>query len=53
MRNYLGTLQLETINLSLQASRTGWNADLQKSITNNALLIRKYERRLKLIKMIS
>ena len=53
LRNYLGTLQLETINLSLQASRTGWNAGLQKSITNNALLIRKYERRLKLIKMIS
>jgi len=53
LRNYLGTLQLETINLSLQASRTGWNVDLQKSITNNALLIRKYERRLKLIKMIS
>ena len=53
LRNYLGTLQLETINLSLQASRTGWNADLQKSITNNALLIRKYERRLKLIKMVS
>jgi len=53
LRNYLGTLQLETINLSLQASRTGWSTDLQKSITNNALLIRKYERRLKLIKMIS
>ena len=53
MRNYLATLQIETINLSLQASRTGWNEDLQRSITNNALLIRKYERRLKLVKMVS
>ena len=53
LRNYLSTLHIECINLSIQASRTGWNADLQKSITNNALLIRKYERRLKLIKMIS
>jgi hypothetical protein len=53
LRNYLSTLQIECINLSIQASRTGWNAELQKSITNNALLIRKYERRLKLIKMIS
>jgi hypothetical protein len=53
LRNYLSTLQIECINLSIQASRTGWNADLQKSITNNALLIRKYERRLKLIKMVS
>ena len=53
LRNYQSTLQIECINLSIQASRTGGNADLQKSITNNALLIRKYERRLELIKMVS
>ena len=53
MRNHLSTLHIECINLSIQASRTGWNKELQKSITNNALLIRKYERRLKLIKMVS
>ena len=53
LRNYLSTLQIECINLSIQASRTGRNKEMQKSITNNALLIRKYERRLKLIKMVS
>jgi len=53
LRNYLGALHIKCINLSIQASRTGWDEHLQKSITNNALLIRKYERRLKLIKMIS
>ena len=35
----------------LQASRFGWSEDIQNQLTNSALLIRKYQRRLRLIKM--
>ena len=48
---FLEMLHLDSINLTIQASRFGWNEELQKSIVNNALLIRKYERRLRLIRM--
>ena len=48
---FLSSLQIDNINLSIRASREGWDEQLQKSIVNNALLIRKYERRLKLLKM--
>jgi hypothetical protein len=51
LNKFLQMLQLDSINLTIQASRFGWNEELQKSITNNALLIRKYERRLRLIRM--
>ncbi len=51
IRKFLEMLHLDSINLTIQASRFGWDAELQKSITNNALLIRKYERRLRLIRM--
>jgi len=48
---FLEALQLDSINLTIQASRYGWTSELQNTITNNALLIRKYERRLRLIRM--
>lgn len=48
---FLEMLHLDSINLTLQASRFGWTDELQQSLTNNALLIRKYERRLRLIRM--
>ena len=51
VKSFLSSLQIDNINLSIRASREGWDGQLQKSIVNNALLIRKYERRLKLLKM--
>lgn len=48
---YLTMLMMDNVNLSLQASRFGWTTELQDTITNNALLIRKYQRRLRLIRM--
>jgi len=51
LNSFLSTLHIDNLNLTIRASRDGWDEELQKSIVNNALLIRKYERRLKLIKM--
>jgi len=51
IKKFLSSLQIDNINLTIRASREGWDEQLQKSIINNALLIRKYERRLKLLKM--
>ena len=51
IQKYLEMLMIDNINLSIQASRFGWTTELQDTITNNALLIRKYQRRLRLIKM--
>ena len=51
LNKFLQMLHFDSINLTIQASRFGWNEEIQKSIVNNALLIRKYERRLRLIRM--
>jgi len=51
LNSFLTTLHVDNLNLTIRASRDGWDEELQKSIVNNALLSRKYERRLKLIKM--
>ena len=51
LQKFLDALIVDNVNLSIQASRFGWTNELQNTITNNALLIRKYERRLRLIKM--
>jgi len=51
LNSFLTTLHVDNLNLTIRASREGLDEELQKSIVNNALLIRKYERRLKLIKM--
>ena len=48
---YLDMLMLDNINLSIQASRFGWSEEIQNQLTNSALLIRKYQRRLRLIRM--
>ena len=48
---YLDMLMLDQVNLTIQASRFGWNEEIQNQVTNTALLIRKYERRLRLIRM--
>ena len=51
VQKYLDMLMIDNVNLSIQASRFGWTPELQDTITNNALLIRKYQRRLRLIRM--
>lgn len=48
---YLDMLMLDQVNLTLHASRFGWTDEVQHQLTNTAMLIRKYERRLRLIKM--
>jgi hypothetical protein len=51
LQKYMEMLMIDNVNLSIQASRFGWTTELQDTITNNALLIRKYQRRLRLIKL--
>jgi hypothetical protein len=51
LQKFLEMLMIDNVNLSIQASRFGWTTELQDTITNNALLIRKYQRRLRLIKL--
>lgn len=48
---YLEMLMLDQVNLTIQASRFGWTPEIQNQLTNSALLIRKYQRRLRLIRM--
>lgn len=51
VEKYLEMLMIDQVNLTIQASRFGWTPELQHQVTNSALLIRKYQRRLRLIKM--
>ena len=51
VQKYLDMLMLDQVNLSIYASRFGWSDEIQHQLSNSALLIRKYERRLRLIKM--
>jgi len=51
LQKYLEMLMIDNVNLSIQASRFGWSEDIQNQIMNSALLIRKYQRRLRLIQM--
>ncbi len=51
IEKYLEMLMIDQVNLTIQASRFGWTPEMQHQITNSALLIRKYQRRLRLIKM--
>lgn len=51
IEKYLEMLMIDQVNLTIQASRFGWTTEMQHQITNSALLIRKYQRRLRLIKM--
>jgi hypothetical protein len=51
LQKFLEMLMIDNVNLSIQASRFGWTTELQDTLTNNALLIRKYQRRLRLIKL--
>jgi hypothetical protein len=51
IQKYLEMLMIDQVNLTIQASRFGWTDEIQNQLTNSALLIRKYQRRLRLIKM--
>ena len=51
IQSFVDTLLVDNLNLCIQVSRSGWDSDIQSTIINNALLIRKYERRLRLIRM--
>lgn len=51
LEKFLQMLMIDNVNLTLQASRFGWTPEIQNQIINSALLIRKYQRRLRLIKM--
>ena len=51
VQKYLDMLMIDQVNLTLQASRFGWSEEIQTQLTNSALLIRKYQRRLRLIRM--
>lgn len=51
IQKYLDMLMIDQVNITLHASRFGWTEDIQEQLINSALLIRKYQRRLRLIKM--
>ena len=51
IQKYLEMLMIDQVNITLHASRFGCSEDIQNQLTNSALLIRKYQRRLRLIKM--
>ena len=51
VQKYLDMLMIDQVNLTIQASIFGWTEELQNQLTNSALLIRKYQRRLRLIRM--
>jgi len=51
IQKYLEMLMIDQVNITIQASRFGWTPEIQNQLTNSALLIRKYQRRLRLIKM--
>lgn len=51
VQKYLDMLMLDQVNITLHASRFGWTTEVQNQLTNSALLIRKYNRRLRLLKM--
>lgn len=50
VRSYIFRLRIDTINITLTASRnSGLSDSCVKRIENNAFLIRKYERRKKVL----
>jgi len=48
VKNYLHQLQFDTINTVIKAEvESDWSKEITKHLNNNAVLIRKYQRRLK------
>lgn len=50
LQNNIRDLHWEIINSSLSSTNVGWTENTTKYVVNCAKLIRKYERRLKLLK---
>lgn len=50
LRAYVSDLRWESLNIMIVASRTEWNKEITNVLNNNALLIRKYERRMRWVK---
>lgn len=50
LRAYVSDLRWESLNIMIVASRTEWNEEIIKVLNNNALLVRKYERRMRWVK---
>jgi hypothetical protein len=50
LQSTIRDLHWEIINTTMQSTNVGWTDNTTKYIVNCATLIRKYERRLKLIK---
>lgn len=51
INEYLSNLRWESLNVMLMASRTAFTAEVVNLLDNNAKLIRKYERRLRLLRL--
>lgn len=48
VKDYLHELQFDTINTVIKAEvESDWSKEITKHLNNNAILIRKYQRRLK------
>ena len=48
VKDYLHQLQFDTINTVIKAEvESDWSKEITKHLNNNAVLIRKYQRRLK------
>lgn len=48
VKDYLHQLQFDTINTVIKAEvESDWSKEITKHLNNNAILIRKYQRRLK------
>jgi hypothetical protein len=51
LRSTIRDLHWELINTTIQSTKVGWTENTTKYMINCAKLIRKYERRLNLIKL--
>ena len=51
VRNYLNDLRWDLINTCLLADKVGWTKEAISSIQNQTKLIKKYERRVRLLRM--
>lgn len=49
LNSYISQLHLDTVNLTLTAGRCGWDDSYKDKLLQTASLIRKYERRLRLL----
>lgn len=51
IENFTDSLVAETIKITIESSKTGLDEKMAKTIENNGALLRKYERRRRLIEL--